>query len=199
MGGEGTAFRSEVIETGGRSTRAFGMIERALTEARVEREEIECIAVGLGPGSYTGIRAAISVAQGWQLARNTRLLGINTVDCLVEQVVKERITGKVNIVIDAQRGEFYCASWLIAQNKREEIEPLAIVSRAEIEGRIKNGEQVIGPDLKRAFPAAKELYPSAMALGKVALNRNDFAPGEQLKPVYLRETSFVKAPPPRQM
>ena len=52
------------------------MIESALAEAKIEREQIEVIAVGLGPGSYTGIRAAISVAQGWQLARGVKLLGV---------------------------------------------------------------------------------------------------------------------------
>ena len=44
------------------------MIEEALREAGLEREQIEVLAVGLGPGSYTGIRVALSLAQGWQLA-----------------------------------------------------------------------------------------------------------------------------------
>src|SRR6185437_12670402 len=64
---------SEVVETGGRTNAAFKMIDEALREAKIEREQIECLAVGTGPGSYTGIRAAISVVQGWQLARGTRI------------------------------------------------------------------------------------------------------------------------------
>ena len=43
------------------------------------REAIEAIAVGLGPGSYTGIRAAIALAQGWQLAREVKTLGVSSV------------------------------------------------------------------------------------------------------------------------
>ena len=39
---------SEVIETGASGTRAFGMIEAALREAKLEREQIECVVVGLG-------------------------------------------------------------------------------------------------------------------------------------------------------
>src|SRR5215203_4547986 len=57
------------LEKGGRSTNPFALVEQALQNARMEREEIDCIAVGLGPGSYTGIRSAIALAQGWQLAR----------------------------------------------------------------------------------------------------------------------------------
>ncbi|HET7873462.1 MAG TPA: hypothetical protein VFL42_13165, partial [Terriglobales bacterium] len=58
---------SEVLETGGSGTKAFEMMEEALRQAQVEREQIELLAIGLGPGSYTGVRAAISIAQGWQL------------------------------------------------------------------------------------------------------------------------------------
>ena len=45
------------------------MIEDVLARSQMEREQIEVLAVGLGPGSYTGIRVALSMAQGWQLAR----------------------------------------------------------------------------------------------------------------------------------
>ena len=76
---------SEVIETGGRETRAIGMIEAALRDGGLEREQIDCVAVGLGPGSYAGIRAAIAFAQGWQLACKVKLLGICSVECIAEQ------------------------------------------------------------------------------------------------------------------
>lgn len=62
---------AEVVETGQRSTHALGMVEKALRAAQLEREQIGCLAIGLGPGSYTGIRAAIALAQGWQGSRAT--------------------------------------------------------------------------------------------------------------------------------
>ena len=61
----------EAVETGGRGTNAFHLIERVLTESGVARGQIEVVVVGLGPGSYTGIRVAVAIAQGWQLARGT--------------------------------------------------------------------------------------------------------------------------------
>ena len=72
------------------------------------------IAVGLGPGSYTGIRAAIAMAQGWQLARGVKLLGVSSAEALAAQAQAENIFGRVNLVIDAQRGEFYLATWEIS-------------------------------------------------------------------------------------
>ena len=109
---------AEAAETGGRATNAFALIDRALAESKIPRDEIEAMAVGLGPGSYTGIRAAIAVAQGWQLARGIKLLGIPSVEALAAQAQAEKIFGRVNVVVDAQRGEFYLATWEISDAGR---------------------------------------------------------------------------------
>jgi tRNA threonylcarbamoyladenosine biosynthesis protein TsaB len=55
---------------------AMVLIDEALRAAGLEPTQIEMIAVGLGPGSNAGIRSAISIAQGWHLARNTAVVGI---------------------------------------------------------------------------------------------------------------------------
>src|SRR5438093_1155996 len=75
----------EMVEAGDGGTRALGLIEAVLKLSHVEREQIECLAIGLGPGSYNGIRAAIALAQGWQLARGVRILGVSSVECLASQ------------------------------------------------------------------------------------------------------------------
>ena len=75
----------EAIETGGRATNALGLVEDALRQAQLDREQIECLVVGLGPGSYTGISLAIALAQGWQLARPVKLLGVSSAECLAAQ------------------------------------------------------------------------------------------------------------------
>ncbi len=120
------------------------MIEQALAGAKIEREQIEVIAVGLGPGSYTGIRAAISMAQGWQLARGVKLLGVSSAECLAAQARAEKIFGRVSVVIDAQRNEFYLASYEIAADGWREIEPLKILPRAEVQSRAAAGEILSG-------------------------------------------------------
>ena len=63
-----------------RQTAALGLVEKVLGESNTEREQIEVVAVGIGPGSYNGIRAAIALAQGWQLASagKVKLLGISS-------------------------------------------------------------------------------------------------------------------------
>ncbi|HVU08703.1 MAG TPA: tRNA (adenosine(37)-N6)-threonylcarbamoyltransferase complex dimerization subunit type 1 TsaB [Verrucomicrobiae bacterium] len=184
------AEASEQTET--RGTNAFGLIEKVLTGAKIEREEISVIAVGLGPGSYTGIRAAVSIAQGWQLARGIKLIGVSSVEAIVAQAHAEKIFGRVSVVIDAQRNEFYLATFEILTGKWREIEPLKIVSAAEIQSRADAGEILIGPGTGKPFSNYRAIFPGAAATAKLAAEKTNFDDGV-LEPIYLRETNFVKA------
>jgi tRNA threonylcarbamoyladenosine biosynthesis protein TsaB len=185
---------SEASESGGRNTAAFGMIEKVLAEAKIRREQIGALCIGLGPGSYTGIRSAISIAQGWQLAREIKLLGVSSVSAIAAQAQAEKIFGRVNVVIDAQRNEFYVAVFEISAGGWREIERLKIVPLAEIQSRAGAQEILIGPEMTNWFPGGNNLFPRAATLLQLAAGRNDFLPGEKLEPVYLRETDFVKSP-----
>ena len=187
----------EAIETGARSTNALGLVEESLRQAQLEREQIECLAVGLGPGSYTGIRLAIALAQGWQLARPVQLLGVSSAECLAAQAQAEGIFGRVEVVIDAQRNEFYLAGYDLSVDSRRETEPLRLAMQAEVQARQQAGGLLVGPEVANWFPGSRVLFPRAATLGQLACGRTNFVPGESLAPIYLRETRFVKAPPPR--
>ena len=186
---------AEAVETGGRGTGAFGMIEKVLAETKIEREQIEAIVVGLGPGSYTGIRAAIAIAQGWRLARGIKLFGVSSVEAIAAQAQAGEIFGRVNVVNDAQRGEFYLATYEISASGRREIEPLRILAAAEIQRLVDANELLIGPEVSRWFPDGPVIFPSAATLAKLVASRNYFIADDKFEPIYLRETNFVKTPP----
>jgi tRNA threonylcarbamoyl adenosine modification protein YeaZ len=190
---------SEVVERGGRNTNAIGMIAEALRNAKVEREQIECLAIGIGPGSYTGIRVAIALAQGWQLARGVKLLGISSAESIAAQAREEGLRGLVQVVIDAQREEFYRATYELTEKSFQEIAPLRIVSMAELREGEQSGEVFAGPEVTRWFPDGKVTHSRAATLSKLAATRTDFVSGEKLEPIYLRQTTFVKAPPMREI
>lgn len=184
----------ETVETGGgRRTAAFRMIETVLAEAKVEREQVEMIAVGLGPGSYTGVRAAIAIAQGWALARPVRLTGVSSALALAAQAQAEKILGRVNVVIDAQRGEIYLAGYQVSEARFDEVQPLAIISPTIT--RQDNGEVFVGPEVTKWFGSGNVVVPMASTVASLAARRPD-ATGK-FEPIYLRETAFVKAPPSR--
>ena len=187
-------------ERGGRSTRAIALIEEVLRQANCEREEIDCLAIGLGPGSYTGIRSAIALAQGWELARPVKILGLSTVECLARQVQSAHLVGTISIVIDAQRNEFYLARYEINAAGCREVEPLRVAAAAEVENRHAAGEIIVSPDTPRWQSLQVQLAgPTAVMLGRLAAEKTFFVPAEKLEPIYLREANFVKAPPSRVM
>lgn len=186
-----------VADTGALHTKALALVEAALQQTGVALEAIEAVVVGLGPGSYTGIRAAIALAQGWQLARGVRLLGLSSFEALAAQALAAGLRGRVHLVADAQRNEFYLATYDLTAAERHLIEPLRLATLEEIRARLAANEPVLGPEAGQLLPGGRTLFPDAAALAQVAAGRTDFVAGERLEPIYLRPAKFVKAPPPR--
>jgi tRNA threonylcarbamoyladenosine biosynthesis protein TsaB len=188
---------AEAKETGGRATNAMGMIEKTLKQAEVSMEEIEGIVTGVGPGSYTGIRTAVAVAQGWHLVRPVKFLGISSMHCLAAQAQAAGLFGAVHIVVDAQRGDVYHSLWSVSETKLGESSPLAIFPVSQIPLWIGNGETLAGPEALRWHVAAKTTFPSASVLCQLAAKNDGPFTTVVPEPVYWREVSFVRAPPSR--
>lgn len=208
-------------ETGSGGLQALDLVERALQAAGWKRGEIECIAVGLGPGSYTGIRASLALAQGWQIARPIRTLGLNGMDLLAATARAQDCRGRMAFLVDAQRQEFYLAEYELGEGSPRPLAPLdsafpdptgeahfpvgqkalsapvRLVSGDQARIIQKSGARLAGPDLASVFPEAFPVYPDPRQLGIMALDRTDYVAANELIPVYLRPISFVKAPPPR--
>ena len=189
---DGDNLLAEKTITEGRNTAAIQLIEATLTGAKTDRSDIECIAVGIGPGSYTGIRAAIALTQGWQLARGVKVHGVDSLEALAkgEQAAGRR--GEVTLAVDAQRGEVYLARFELGEEGIRTIEPTRLAKRAEQESLLAAGSTVIGP-------AVGDAFPSAEYVGRLASGQSHFVEASTLEPVYLRQVDFVKAPPPREI
>jgi len=194
------AARPVVLAAALSSDRAVGglrLVEQALAQAGVSIEDVGAVAIGLGPGSYTGIRVALAMAQGWQLARGVETCGVSSAACVAHQAAEQGLRGRVAVVSDAQRGEFHLGLWRVDDDGSvTEHEPLRIVSRAEVIAARDAGAQVAGFGLPEEFAPVLDLAPDAAMTGMLAA-RVAAVPVEQLEPVYLREAKFVKAPPPR--
>lgn len=188
---------AETVRGGGRATPAAAMIEEVLERAGLRREAVECIAVGLGPGSYHGVRCAIALAQGWQLARGVRLVGINSVEAMAAQAHAEGLRGPVAGVVDAQRGELYVADYALDATGWRETGPLRLASPAQVQASGPAERVLLGPEVSRWFSGGKVMFPRAGMLGRLAPGRSDAVPGERLEPVYLRAAAFQKVRPSR--
>jgi tRNA threonylcarbamoyl adenosine modification protein YeaZ len=193
----GAATHCEIVETGALPNKPVEMIQAVLKEAGIEREQVDRLAIGLGPGSYSGIRGAIALAQGWQLGRAINVLGLSSVECVVAGAQAEGVTGRVAVVIDAQRGEFYLANYELTSHGWRELQPLRLATQTTVTECEAKGDLPLGPEVLNWFPRGRTVFPRAVILGKLALSHATCVPGEQLEPIYLRATNFVKAPPPR--
>jgi len=83
-------------------------LQRALEAAEVRIAEIDLVAVGAGPGSFTGLRVGISTVQGLAFARGLKVVPVSNLDALAHESA-ERVAGALPIGawIDAQRGEVF--------------------------------------------------------------------------------------------
>lgn len=189
----------EAVEAATWQTPAFRLADEVLAKAGWEKSDVECMAVCLGPGSYTGIRMSLAIAQGWQLMTGGKVCGVDTPSCVAEQLWRSGERGTVVMAIDAMRGEFYAAEFQLEEEGWEQLNDLRITTRTELEALQMTGKKVFGPDLQKAFPAALPLYAQAGIVAELAVRRGDFRPANDLEPIYLREVSFVKSPPTRKV
>jgi tRNA threonylcarbamoyladenosine biosynthesis protein TsaB len=85
----------------------LAMLDALLKDAGIKIKQVEGIAFGKGPGSFTGVRIACGVAQGLALGADVRVVGVCTLEALAEASGKE----KVIAAIDARMGELYLAAY----------------------------------------------------------------------------------------
>ena len=169
------------------------LIDEALKKANLNHAAIETISIGIGPGSYTGIRSAIATAQGWQLARNINLLPIHSAEILAANAAANGQRGEIHFIIDAQRHEYYHTTWELTEDNQSQTTPLHIIT-VTVAAELKT----FGPD-SAGLPSCDPLFPDAAILAQLAAGRTDFQPGETIDPIYLRPIEFTKAPPLRQL
>lgn len=84
------------------------MLQELLVQAGLELVQLDGIAFGAGPGSFTGLRIACGVAQGLAFGANLPVIGVSTLEALAQQSGNN----KVITAIDAHMGEIYHAAYV---------------------------------------------------------------------------------------
>jgi tRNA threonylcarbamoyladenosine biosynthesis protein TsaB len=128
------------------ASRLLVLIEEALAVTGLGWQEVERLAVGIGPGGFTGLRLGIATARGLAQARDLPLVGVPSLEALAAGAHEARAaaaaeeaaeaTGPVVAVIDARRGEVFAAS-------PGSFEPLAIAP-ADLAARLTPGSLAVG-------------------------------------------------------
>ncbi len=109
--------------------RILALAAELVAAASLEWSALDAIAVGVGPGGYTGLRLGLATARGLARAHGAQLLGVGTLRALAEPVTERAAAA----VLDARRGEAFVALYRGA----EELEPPAVCAPEEIAARVR--------------------------------------------------------------
>jgi tRNA threonylcarbamoyladenosine biosynthesis protein TsaB len=91
--------------------RLLALVEQALEDAGLGWPDIARIAVGVGPGGFTGLRIGIATARGIAQARGVPLVAVGSLDALALGAAG---SSPVLAALDARRGEVFAAAWRAA-------------------------------------------------------------------------------------
>jgi tRNA threonylcarbamoyladenosine biosynthesis protein TsaB len=145
----------------------------------------DAIVVGVGPGSYAGVRIAIATAVGLRSASGAKLFGIASI-CGMETVAREYC-----VIGDARRASFFFGQIRAGRL----VEGPSLHSLVELEKKINESSvPVYASESLPQFPKAALAYPSAGKLAEVARDQaGEIAESQSLEPIYLREPHITVA------
>jgi tRNA threonylcarbamoyl adenosine modification protein YeaZ len=167
-------------------------IRRVLAEANVKATDLTGIAVGVGPGPFTGLRVGLVTARTLAHVRGIEVYGVCTLDVLAAEAADTGLDDFV-VATDARRKEVYLASY--AEGRRlsgpEVLKPID----AKTDGLVVGRGGLLYPD---AFPnAVGPEHPSASVLCDVVVNRR-FEIVEP-NPLYLRRPDAAEPGKPKRV
>jgi tRNA threonylcarbamoyladenosine biosynthesis protein TsaB len=169
------------------------LIEAALAQAGWNRSQLDRIAVGTGPGSFTGLRVGIAIAMGLSEGLEVPLVGVPSLRAMALAVPAESV-GCRCVLVDARKGELFAAAY--DPDGRERLEVRLIAGVGELTPLLPelgsslflgNGALALPPPLRVYRSAATDL-PHARWTASAAL---DATPGPGVRPLYVRDAGAV--------
>ena len=192
----------EVSENYKQSESLHTFVEWALEGAEITLQDLDAVSLGMGPGSYTGLRIGASSAKGFCYGLKIPLIAVNSMETMVEPFLDQNFDYIIPL-LDARRMEVYTAVFDGSSGKmltKTEAKILDETSFQEFtdkkvifvgDGALKAKEIVQLPEAE--FNA--DVYPSAKYLIRKAVgkfNNKEFENVAYFEPFYLKEFQGVK-------
>jgi tRNA threonylcarbamoyladenosine biosynthesis protein TsaB len=164
------------------SERLLSLIDEVLKESGRTMNDIDAIAVSIGPGSFTGLRIGLSTAKGLAMAHHLSIVAVPTLDGIAEGFRLGKNDGRNSIfcaMIDAKRNEAFSCFYAVDARDIRRISEFTIDSKEEIE-KAASG--------KNAVLAQPEISAVSIAL-LAERKRKEFEVSDisLLEPLYLRD------------
>ena len=187
------------------------MVQDLLREAGLKLLDVDAIAFGAGPGSFTGVRTACGVVQGLAFGAGLPVVPIVTLEAMAEACRAQGGADEVLAVLDARMGEVYWAQYRHAGGGWQVVVPPTLSSPDAVQPILADGlarnvaacgngftaypEAFAGKAFARDADTAIVPHARDMAaLGAVALAAGQGLPADQAQPLYLRnKIAFTSA------
>lgn len=182
---------------------ALPMADALLAEAGLGRHALDAIAVGRGPGAFTGVRLGVALAQGIAFGLDRPVVPVSSLAALALEAPDEDDGSAILAVIDARMGEIYAASFrradtgeLVALDQERVCTPTGLVlPEASAWNVVGTGWATYADALLARLTGAlkharSECYPQARHVAALAVREyraGRAVPPEQALPVYLRD------------
>ena len=204
---EGRVFERVEMTQRGHSDLILGMMDDLFKQAKTTISAVDAIAFGRGPGSFTGVRVGVGVAQGIAFAREIPVIPISSLTVVAQGAADQFDIDNIAVAMDARMGEIYCASYqrengivkLVANERVCPPEQFGPENAMQWTG-IGTGWGVYEAILRQNFAkglsqVSVEHYPlasSIIKLAQVEAEAGRLLPAEQAVPVYLRDNVAKK-------
>ncbi|MDR5866652.1 tRNA (adenosine(37)-N6)-threonylcarbamoyltransferase complex dimerization subunit type 1 TsaB [Halomonas koreensis] len=184
--------------------RLMPMVDEVLAEAGVAPAELDALAYGRGPGSFTGLRIAAGAAQGLAFGLDRPLLGVSTLQALALGAHRRHHYRHLITALDARMGEIYAAAWQCDRGRVETLTEEAVLPPERLrlppghaehdwvgvgsgwtlwEAMSAEVQAGMGLCLTEPEPAAEDMA----LLAADALAAGEGRPAAEVQPVYLRD------------
>lgn len=185
------------------STLAVPVIDKVLRRARLKAGGIDCFAVSIGPGSFTGLRIGVSVVKGLAFSLNKPVVTIATLDVIACNVAD--YSGVICPVLDARKNKVYAALYRSDGKNVRRISEYLLLPIKELHEKIKKYDKTIflgdAADLiKKSFEHSyssrsqdqtllhKVWHPKAEVVARLGweeFRKKKFVRAEDIEPMYL--------------
>jgi tRNA threonylcarbamoyladenosine biosynthesis protein TsaB len=199
---QGELFEQREMTARGASDLILGMMDGLFEQAGADLSAIDAIAFGRGPGSFTGVRVGVGVAQGIAYARNLPVIPISSLAALAQDAADTLNFDKLAVAIDARMGEVYAAHYQREQGilKPMTAEQVCVANAVILPNDsgwhgVGTGWSTYQTELTQYYgdkiaTINTAYYPQASAVIKLALieaEAGHLLPAEKALPVYLRD------------
>ena len=115
------------------NTKLLPSIDEAVSAADLSRDDLACVVVGRGPGSFTGVRIAMATAKGVASALGVSLVGVSSLDAVAWGAWQAGVRGSVLVAADAMRKEVYPVDYSLDEGGAHRLSGDCVVKADEFE------------------------------------------------------------------